>query len=291
MKNLTIFTPTYNRKNTLPRLYESLINQKNSNFIWLVVDDGSSDGTKELISTWKKENKIEINYIYQENHGKTFAHNVGVLNTTTNWFLCLDSDDYLDVNAVQIIDDVLKSKNEDFIGILSLKSSINRENVSLSKSLNTGEIISFEDLYRKYNYRGDTALIYKTSLLRDNLFPIIQGEKFVPEQYLHDCMSAFGKLYYINKPLYYCEYLEDGYTNNTGKLLKKNPQGLLITGEKRLETGKKIKSRMIGATQVNIASIILKKHLLKYAFKYSFFNIILLICTWVPSYIHYKKKY
>ena len=43
MKQLTIFTPTYNRAHTLPRTYDSLRNQKCKEFIWLIVDDGSTD--------------------------------------------------------------------------------------------------------------------------------------------------------------------------------------------------------------------------------------------------------
>ena len=70
MKELTVFTPTYNRAYTLGRLYESLCRQSNKNFEWLVVDDGSKDGTEELIKSWQSEEKISIRYIYQENGGK-----------------------------------------------------------------------------------------------------------------------------------------------------------------------------------------------------------------------------
>ncbi|MBQ6816818.1 MAG: glycosyltransferase family 2 protein, partial [Bacilli bacterium] len=76
---LTIFTPTYNRKQTLPKLYDSLTKQTNNNFTWLIVDDGSSDGTEELIRAWQTESKIKIEYIYQTNAGKMQAHNNGVL--------------------------------------------------------------------------------------------------------------------------------------------------------------------------------------------------------------------
>ena len=63
MKLITIFTPTFNRKEQLKVLYASLCNQTNKDFIWLIVDDGSTDNTEELVSEWQKQNIIEIKYI------------------------------------------------------------------------------------------------------------------------------------------------------------------------------------------------------------------------------------
>ena len=87
---LTIFTPTYNRAQTLPRLYDSLKRQTNKNFVWLIVDDGSEDNTKSLVDAWTEEKLMEIKYIYQQNSGKMQAHNCGVDNTETELFLCVD---------------------------------------------------------------------------------------------------------------------------------------------------------------------------------------------------------
>ena len=64
MKTLTVFTPAYNRAHTLPRTYESLLKQNNKDFIWLIIDDGSSDNTEELVREWQgRENGFEIEYI------------------------------------------------------------------------------------------------------------------------------------------------------------------------------------------------------------------------------------
>ena len=86
-KKLTVFTPTYNRENLLPRLYESLKRQSIKDFVWLVVDDGSTDNTRSLIEGFISENAIEIEYIYRENGGKMRAHNDGVRNSRTPYFL------------------------------------------------------------------------------------------------------------------------------------------------------------------------------------------------------------
>ena len=103
MKEITIFTPTYNRLYSMKRLYRSLINQTNKDFIWLIVDDGSTDKTEEYVREWINNNKIEIRYLYQKNQGKQVAHNLAVENCNTDFFICVDSDDYLTNNAVEIM--------------------------------------------------------------------------------------------------------------------------------------------------------------------------------------------
>ena len=97
MKNikLTIFTPTYNRANTLGRLYESLKIQSNQDFEWLIVDDGSSDDTQALIDSFIEEQILSIRYIKQSNAGKQAAWNNAVLNAQGEFFCGVDSDDAL----------------------------------------------------------------------------------------------------------------------------------------------------------------------------------------------------
>ena len=124
---ITVFTPAYNRAHTLPRTYESLKKQGNKNFIWLIVDDGSTDNTKELVEKWISEEKeFTIQYIYKENGGMHTAHNVAYQNITTELNVCIDSDDCLAENA---IDKTLtfwnKNKNDKYAGIVGLDSDLN----------------------------------------------------------------------------------------------------------------------------------------------------------------------
>lgn len=101
---ITVFTPAYNRAHTLPRTYESLKKQGNKNFIWLIVDDGSTDNTKELVDKWISEEKgFTIQYIYKENGGMHTAHNIAYQNITTELNVCIDSDDCLAENAIDKI--------------------------------------------------------------------------------------------------------------------------------------------------------------------------------------------
>ena len=93
---LTIFTPAYNRAHTLGRTYESLKKQNCKEFIWLIIDDGSSDCTAQLVEEWQQEDSgFEIRYIYKENGGMHTAHNVAYENIDTELNVCIDSDDCL----------------------------------------------------------------------------------------------------------------------------------------------------------------------------------------------------
>ena len=101
---LTVFTPAYNRAHTLPRTYESLLQQECKEFIWLVVDDGSQDNTAELVKQWQsKDNGFEIRYIYKENGGMHTAHNAAYEAIDTELNVCIDSDDMLAPGAVEKI--------------------------------------------------------------------------------------------------------------------------------------------------------------------------------------------
>ena len=86
---ISVIIPTYNRKKTLARAIQSVINQSLSPFEILIIDDGSNDGTEE----WVKENFRNIKYIYQNNHGVSSARNIGIENAYGDWVAFLDSDD------------------------------------------------------------------------------------------------------------------------------------------------------------------------------------------------------
>ena len=103
MKDITVLTPTYNREKNLYKLYNSLCSQTNKDFVWMIIDDGSTDNTKEVINKWRDENKIEIVYIYKENGGKHTALNIGIKNINTDMTFIVDSDDWLVDNAIEII--------------------------------------------------------------------------------------------------------------------------------------------------------------------------------------------
>lgn len=286
-KGVTIFTPTYNREKTLLRLYESLLNQNSNDFEWLIVDDGSTDNSKEVIKRFQAEDKIKIRYIYQKNQGKSAAYNLGVKNAKYNLFFCVDSDDFVGnnvINQIQKVNEIIFDKMN-VVGIMGYKKniSLNKKNTKLINE----NYLTVSELYRRYHFNDEIALIYKTNILIDYPFPVIEGEKFVPEGYLYDQLDLIGSCYFIKDYIYYYEYQSDGYTNNSINLLKNNINGYILYSKNRLENSLLWQNRVRGAIQYNIANFIAKNGLSYLKNK----NILLLLLTFVPSYVYYLRKY
>lgn len=226
MKELTIFTPTYNRRNTLERTYKSLIKQTNHDFTWLIVDDGSTDNTKEYIENIIDKNSLDIKYIWQENKGKMQAHNNGVLNCNTSLFMCLDSDDYLPSNTVEIIlKNINKIKNSNCAGIIGYKC-ISDSTKDLKYKFPDIEYTNLEKLYDE-GYTGETTIIFKTKIIKQYLFPQFANEKFLTEAYIYNKIDR--KYFYFICPeiLTVYEYQENGLSNSIQKLIINNPIGYM----------------------------------------------------------------
>lgn len=241
---ITIFTPTYNRKNTLPRLYESLKEQDDKDFEWLIVDDGSKDETDKLIEEYKKENILNIRYFYKENGGKQRAINKGVKEALGEYFFIVDSDDYLSKDAVSMIKKYAVSLPKNFGGMVFRKINISQKDYKkisfTEKYLDTNPI----DIVFKYNILGDKGEIFKTDVLKKYPFPEIEGEKFVPEGYIWNKIGKDYNLRYIDYGIYYFEYLSDGYTNNFKRDLKKNPKGFNLYYKDMLSYNIPIKAKI-----------------------------------------------
>ncbi|WP_214830353.1 glycosyltransferase family A protein [Exiguobacterium sp. s56] len=233
---LTIFTPTFNRKHTLHKLYESLLNQTNLDFEWFIVDDGSSDNTQELIKSWIKKNKINIKFHRQDNSGKHVAHNYGVINCETEIFVCVDSDDQVTKDFVSTIYTIWPRVNQQasLAGIIALKGNVN--NMRIGTSMPTSlKSCSISELYSKQKFKGDATLIFKTLCLKKYLFPVIDGEKFMTEGVVYDQLSKDYEMLLLNKIIYICEYLEDGLSANIDLVHKKNPKGYIFYLSQRID--------------------------------------------------------
>ena len=226
-KTLTIFTPTYNSAYILPQLYVSLTKQTNRDFEWLIVDDGSSDNTEELVNKWIGEAFIQIRYIKQENGGKMKAHNTGTQNTDTELFFCVDSDDYIVESAVDIIlnkwESLGISEKESLAGMVGYRGISADVPIGNEFPINI-ERDSLGGFYQK-GLSGDTSLIFRTSVIKEFPFPIIGNEKFITEAYVYDQIDRIYQFCAIAKVLTVCEYREDGLTQNLLKVTFRNPCG------------------------------------------------------------------
>lgn len=226
---LTVFTPTYNRSRELIRLYQSLKNQTNKDFEWLVIDDGSSDDTSEIIKSFQQDNLINIRFYRHDNCGKMKTHNRGVEKAQGYLFVCIDADDWLIDTAVeQIINDEKNIIDSQVAGMMYLNYDGNKNEIVGSKFPWEEKYCSSYDAYYKYGVSGDKTIVFKTSILKEFPFPEIDNEKFVPEALVYNRISDKYNLYCLNKAIKRVEYLADGYTSNYFNVCKKNPRGQVL---------------------------------------------------------------
>lgn len=227
-KSLCVFTPTYNRAYCLEDLYQSLVAQTCQDFHWLIVDDGSTDQTRDLVEKLAARNEISMNYLVQKNGGKQRAWNAGVQACEQPLFFCVDSDDTLVPDAVEAILahwEAVRSDGE-IAGIVGL------DGTTPDKPLGTWmpesrERTTIWDLYYKTGHKGDVAVIYRTDVLRCYPFIVAENEKFIAETYVYFLIDDDYELSVLNKILILADYRADGYSNNARRVTRENPQGYI----------------------------------------------------------------
>lgn len=228
LKLITIFTPTYNRAYCLPRLYDSLKNQSLKDFVWLIVDDGSTDDTSELVDSFVSDDVIDIKYVKQPNSGKHVAHNLAVDLCETELFMCVDSDDDLTLNAVETISrKYAEVKKENILGLYFRRVNRSTKKI-IGPDFPARKRVGITDLYNKMGFWGDTAIVLLTKKIKGHHFPVFEGEKFVTESVFYNDLNPIAPMALFNEGIYLFEYLPDGYTSNTERLLINNPYGTAL---------------------------------------------------------------
>jgi len=234
MKTLTIFTPTFNRAFCLGNCYNSLLNQTAKDFKWLIIDDGSSDNTKELVSGWILENKIDIQYHYQENQGMHGGHNTAYSLIETELNVCIDSDDFMPNDAVETILTLWESRaeNEKLAGIIGLDAF--KDGRIVEKIPEAFKQATLSELEVENKIRGDKKVVLRTEVVKQfPAYPIYEGERLVPLGTLYLMIDQHYKYLCTNSVFCIIEYLEDGSSKNILKQYKKSPNGFLYA--RRLE--------------------------------------------------------
>ena len=259
-KLITIITPTYNRAANLSSLYRSLINQTNNSFVWMIVDDGSTDNTYNVVSTYVAENRIQIDYLKKENGGKHTALNLGIKTINTPLTFIVDSDDQLTDDAIEAISLYYeKYKNKNLCGFSFLrKYPDGKINGNL---FNPDEKI---DTYINCRVNGndmnsDKAEVYFTSCLKEFPFPEFEGERFLGEDVVWAKMSRRYKMVHINKAIYIGEYLDAGLTRNRRNNNIKSPNGCMTRANEYLSPDVNFKFREKCALQYLIYGWFAKK--------------------------------
>lgn len=213
-KLITVFTPTYNRIKLLPDCYESLKRQTCRDFLWLIVDDGSRDGTGELVRRWIDEADFEIRYISKENGGLHTASNAAIAAMDTELAVCVDSDDYLTDDAIALI--AAKWKKEGgkaYAGIVAQNRTPNRE--VLGNPLPELPSAHLIDLYCRHHCRSDLKMVYRTDLLKsEGPIPAFGSEKHMNPYYLFLKIDKKLPMLIMNRAICVVNYQSDGMSTD-----------------------------------------------------------------------------
>lgn len=227
---ISIVTPTYNRAHTLPRLFTSLVAQQQLGFEWVVVDDGSTDGTRALVEAWQADALFPVRYLHQLNGGKHVALNTASQAAVCDWVFIVDSDDCLTPDAVAFICTQLELHNDaGYSGLCFRRGNLEGEIIGrplgnvqqATQAMHPTEAGKF--------YAGDLAYVFAKKHLLAHPFPVFPEERFVPELFIWNKIGDQAPvLYHHHRVLYLTEYLAEGYSANFKSNLKRNPKGFGI---------------------------------------------------------------
>ena len=241
---LTVFTPAYNRAHTLLRTFASLRGQSCKDFIWLVIDDGSTDNTAELVKSWQgMDPGFEIRYVYKENGGMHTAHNTAYSLIDTELNVCIDSDDAMGDEAVRkILSKWEAVREKGYAGIIGLDADFDG-NV-IGKGFPEGLTETTVSGYYAAGGSGDKKLVYRTDVIREfPPYPVFPGEKYVALSCKYRLIDQKYNMAVLDDVLCRVEYQADGSSRNMLRQYARNPRGFAFwrklcmqypTGRKRL---------------------------------------------------------
>ena len=248
---ITVLTPTFNRGGGLKSLWNSLQKQTVKDFEWLVVDDGSTDGTKNLITQLQEKSDFPIRYIYKNNGGKHTALNVGIQTICSELIFIVDSDDCVTDDAVESILKIHKKyrSQNNICGYAFLRAfpdgKVNGKKFDVDEKIG-----SYIDVRVNGDDTGaDKAEVFKTHCLKEFPFPEYPNEKFLGEDLVWVRMARKYEMVHINKAIYVGNYLEDGLTNNRRKHNIASPIGCMHRAEEFMESDLKTRYRIKGGLQ------------------------------------------
>lgn len=238
----TVFTPAYNRGYIIEQLYESLCRQTFRDFEWIVVDDGSTDNTEEVMQRlMARDHFFPIIYRKQPNGGKHRAWNHGVALASGELFFGCDSDDYLTDDALEIADRIERTIPENekpqFAGICGLKAY--QDDSVVGTTFADAEFMDMTHLERiRNNVAGDKSEVIYTAVWKKYKYHEFEGEKFITEATSLNRMAADGlKMRYFNSVVKIIEYRADGLSASSVKQFMGSPRGYGLYIHQQIEHG------------------------------------------------------
>ncbi len=225
----TVFTPVYNRRHTIHRVFDSLMRQSTKDFEWLVIDDGSTDNIKPLIDEYAEKADFKVRYYYKENGGKHTATNMAYTLMETEYFTILDSDDAFTDDAVEKMlaawDAIPEGDRALYWSVVG--HCINSETRELIGELFPDGINEFDDVRKSASIKGDKTAALRTDVMKKFPYPEPEGTNFVTESVVYNKIEKEYKQYYFNDILkivyyepdsltiaWYRDHVKEGYVSN-----------------------------------------------------------------------------
>ena len=232
MVPLTVFTPAYNRADLLPRCFESMKRQSSKDFIWMIIDDGSTDTTRSLVDGWMQEQlDFQIVYYYKENGGLHTAYNEAIAHIETELCVCIDSDDFMPDDAVERILDFWQAHGSDQVaGIVGLDYDL--EGNMIGDPLPNQKTINLIDLLvgRYPIVNGDRTNVIRTELYKKYApMKVFPGEKNFNPHYMHLQISQEYDFLVLNENLRFVDYQPGGMSASMWKQYRNSPRSFAET--------------------------------------------------------------
>lgn len=222
---ITVIIPCYNVESYIQKCIESVLNQSYGNIEIILIDDGSTDNTNEVILK-SIENISNILYIRNDNFGVSNARNTGIKNATGDYIMFIDSDDYISKNMIKNMYKLLIKYNSDIV-----KCNIKKEYAEGQASRNEKPVYSSVKYFSKEDFsktiykkilstetmNSSCCSLFKTDIIKNNeLFfreDIYNGEDAIFfMNYIDNCKSM------VYTPTPYYHYVIKG-TGLTGSAL------------------------------------------------------------------------
>ena len=217
MVPITVFTPAYNRADLLGRCFESMKRQTRKDFIWMIIDDGSRDNTRQVVESWLREPlDFELQYHYKENGGLHTAYNEAIARIDTELCVCIDSDDFMPDDAVEkILAFWEKYGSDEYAGIVGLDFYLDGK--VIGDPLPEQKTVNLIDLHTgKYPIvNGDRTNVVRTELYRKYApMKVFPGEKNFNPHYMHLQISREYDFLVLNENLRFVDYQPQGMSNS-----------------------------------------------------------------------------
>lgn len=260
MTTLTVFTPTYNRAHLLGRLYDSLLRQTCKDFCWLIIDDGSTDETREKVAAWIADGQLPISYFWKPNGGMHTAHNLAFDRIETEINVCIDSDDWMPDDAVAKIVSRWASVASDrrVAGIVGLDHSPDGSLIGTALPPD-GTRCTLTQLYSRMGVRGDKKLVYRSDITRSfPRYPEFFGERLVPLSWLYSQIDQDFELVAFNDVYVIVDYQPGGSSDSIIRQYFQSPRGFLEARIVSIRHAGSFKDKLRNVVHLGVSCFILR---------------------------------